>query len=336
MRKVQQQVPSFVQPIRLAIISFLLAVAILSTACAEQAIVATPTPLPIPPGQSARLPTATSVPTKQSPQPAASAGMANPQSSGNRQRNDPLAQIPRCPEISTPLFDTMPIAPKDFLAFRPLGWLSPPIHIFPAKHSSFTLSLPGETSPQVTLQFPGHAWVTEIWSTQFEGSSAIGYQLYFYPCREFRAYLFHLSAISDKLLAEFKKGDPQCQAFNDGNSLVQKCQQNVMVQVDSGEMAGLGSDASGVDFGATDERIPDEPFINPAHYPHDYMKYVSPVDYFTPAVKAQFTPKLASFDGKVPREAEPKTGSYMQDLPGKAQGNWFFPGISYQLYFPLS
>jgi len=34
----------------------------------------------------------------------------------------------------------------DFIAFRPLGFLAPPIHMLPAKHSAFSMALPGQAS----------------------------------------------------------------------------------------------------------------------------------------------------------------------------------------------
>ena len=43
-----------------------------------------------------------------------------------------------------PLFDHIPMALEDFRAFRPLGFVSIPIHIFGAKHSNFAINLPDE------------------------------------------------------------------------------------------------------------------------------------------------------------------------------------------------
>ena len=72
-------------------------------------------------------------------------------------------QLSACPGVSTPLFDTIPIDPFDFLAFRPLGFLSPPIHLFPAKHSSFSMTLPGQAAVARPVRAPGRVWVKEIW-----------------------------------------------------------------------------------------------------------------------------------------------------------------------------
>jgi hypothetical protein len=59
-----------------------------------------------------------------------------------------VMRIPACPvDIKAPLFITPPMASGDYLAFRPLGWTSPPTHVFPAKHSNFALALPGQAPP---------------------------------------------------------------------------------------------------------------------------------------------------------------------------------------------
>ncbi len=110
----------------------------------------------------------------------------------------PFGQIPACPEINQPLFNTLPMALKDFLAFRPLGFTSPPIHVFPAKHSNFTLALPGETPPKKPVYFPGDVWLTEINTTEYGGLNKTGYGITFYPCREFKSYLGHLPSLSEK------------------------------------------------------------------------------------------------------------------------------------------
>ncbi|MDO8672788.1 MAG: hypothetical protein Q7O66_15370 [Dehalococcoidia bacterium] len=254
----------------------------------------------------------------------------NPSSTSPRSQ-DVRSQIPGCPaDISQPLFDTLPMALDEFFAFRPLGWLSLPIHLFPAKHSSFAMALPGQAPPKKPVNAPGKVWVTEIWKASCDTGSG-NYQVYFYPCREFRAYFYHLSSIADKLRQEFDKGEARCSSFPDGTATVTTCRrEQLLIQLDSGEQLGIGTDSAGVDFGATDNRLAPARFANIAHYSYDYPYYVSPVDYFSPALRAKFETKLGSVFGAKLRSAEPRVGAYMQDIVGTAQGNWFFPGISYR------
>jgi len=218
--------------------------------------------------------------------------------------------------------------PTDFLAFRPLGWTSPPIHVFPAKHSNFALARPGETPPKKPVYFPGDVWVREINSTENMTSNKVGYSIVFYPCREFKAYFMHLSSLSENLLTELKTGDTRCNSYETGGTPIKLCRKETLVSVSSGELAGTSGDAAGVDFGAVDYRTPPLGFANPDHYTKEMLHYVSPVNYFTPEARAMFEKKLASYDGTVARTAEPRAGSYMQDIPGTAQGNWFTPGKS--------
>ena len=241
----------------------------------------------------------------------------------------PAARLADCPsQISQPLFTALPMDPADFIAFRPLGWLSPPTHVFPAKHHSFTMALPGQPSPKKPVRAPGTIWVTEVWRIAFS-SGGTNYQVYFQPCRQFRGYFFHLSSIAAKLESALASSSPACDAFGDGiGGTITRCRhQQLEVGLLAGEPLGIGTDAAGVDFGATDQRAQPAGFIRPEHYPSDYGQYVSPVDYFSAEVKAALVARLGSVFGTRPRTADPLVGSYMQDRAGTAQGNWFRPGF---------
>lgn len=234
--------------------------------------------------------------------------------------------MPSCPQGA--LFSIIPMDPKDFRAFRPLGFPQPPIHILGAKHSNFTINLPG--APAVSgkpVRFPSDAWVTEIVST--ESREGTGFQITFYPCREFKSYLFHLGTISAALEAELKGKNAVCQDLDFGaGGKIRKCSARVLLMVRAGDPVGGSDQFGGVDWGGVDLRV-NQPFANLSRYDGDYPHYVSPVDYTTSEVRALFDPKLGSLDGKVRRTAEPRTGTLMQDVPGTAQGNWFTPGTNF-------
>jgi len=232
--------------------------------------------------------------------------------------------LPPCPE--GPLYTVIPMALEDFLAFRPLGFLSVPTHLFPAKHSSFSIALPGEPTPERAVRFPGDVWVTEIWSYRSEKQA--GYQLYFQPCDRVRAYFFHLKDISESLKAAFEQAPKECFDFQDSQGVIVKCRVQVLVKAVAGEMAGVSGDGAGVDFGMADFRIEPSGLVELSHYPFDYPYYVSPVEYYPPELKAQFESKLASWDGSTPRTAEPRSGVYRTDVATTAQGNWFWPGVN--------
>ncbi|MBI3979950.1 MAG: hypothetical protein HY331_17385 [Chloroflexi bacterium] len=279
------------------------------------------------------------VPTSTLAMPTAVASMAaaapsRPPGGSSPQARNPLAQVPVCPDLATPLFTTIPMRLEDFRAFRPLGFVSPPIHVFPAKHSSFALALPGEPPPRRPVYLPGDVWVIEITWTEYVGLNKTGYGLTFYPCRELKAYFGHLSSLSDRLLQEAKTGDVRCNPpYQTGGTTVKGCRSVVSLRAGAGEVAGFSGDAAGVDFGAVDYRIPPLGFAEPAHYMREMLHYVSPVGYFTPEARALFETRLASYDGAVRRTAEPIAGAYMQDLPGTAQGNWFPPDVNLSIPF---
>jgi hypothetical protein len=226
-----------------------------------------------------------------------------------------------------PLFNHIPMALSDFRAFRPLGFVTQPSHILGAKHSNFSINMPGESKKGLRVEFPSDAVVATIVSTESRQSS--GYQMTFYPCDNFKSYFFHLGTIADKLAQEFKNGKATCQEIGTGADVIKKCQVDTELKVKSGELAGTSDGFGGVDFGAIDYRLSPAEYANLKRYDGDYPYYTSPVLYFTPELKAKLVSKLRSIDGTAQRTAEPVVGSLLQDIKGTAQGNWFIGDQSF-------
>jgi len=222
------------------------------------------------------------------------------------------------------------------IAFRPLGFLSPPIHMFPAKHSAIAMTLPGQKAVPKPARAPGKIWVAEIWEASFSTGGA-NYQVFMYPCRDVRVYFGHLNTLSEKLMAAFKAGEAKCNSFADGTATVTTCRrEGLTLTLEPGEIWGTGPDTAGIDFGVIDFRRPPAPFINLDHYDSYYPYYASPLDYFTPDVREALARKTGSVFGTRMRTAEPIGGTYMQDVAGTAQGNWFSPGKYYRNTTDLS
>lgn len=161
-----------------------------------------------------------------------------------------------------------------------------------------------------------------------------GYGVTFYPCREYKSYLGHLSGLSDKLLEAAKSGNYKCNPqYQTGGTTVNTCRSKLVFKVEAGELIGYSGDAAGVDFGAVDFRISPLVVANTASYMKEMLHYVSPVPYFTAEARAVLESRLASYDGTVKRTADPKYGEYLQDVPGTAQGNWFTGGLSLAVPF---
>ena len=237
------------------------------------------------------------------------------------------AYVVSCPaDVATPLFGTVPVDMKDFLAFRPLGFMSTPIHMFPAKHSAFSMTPIGQAAVPKPVKAPGKATVTEIYEATFS-TGGKNYQVFMHPCSEVRVYFGHLATISEKLAAEFNNGAPKCNSFDDGSATVTTCRrENLNLQLDEGEQFGTGPDSAGVDFGTLDFRRQPAAFINLAHYDYYYPYYTSPLDFFTPDAKQALESKTGNVFGTRMRNVVPIGGTFMHDLPGTAQGNWFLPG----------
>lgn len=245
-------------------------------------------------------------------------------------------QLGKC--IDQPVFSVLPMAETDFFAFRPLGFVAPPIHVLPAKHSSFSVTPPGETGyRRFPVVFPGDVTVTSINTTEWIGQNKTGYQLYFSPCDGFKAYFYHLGDLAPNL----KNGlttieNPSCRQYPAGKGIdVKLCQYQTSLTVKAGDLAGYSGDAAGVDFGAVDYNAPPLAFANPDDYTQELRSYVSPINYFTPEAKAQLLARVGSYDGTVQRTKEPVIGEIAQDIAGTAQGNWFPPGVNWaQIPFP--
>lgn len=241
----------------------------------------------------------------------------------------PQNGFPPCPvDPATPVFDTLPLQPDEFLAFRPLGFLSVPIHVFPAKHSAFSMTPPGQSAQPRPVRAPARAFVAEIYEASFSSTGNRNYQVYLYPCASLRVYFGHLATISERLLAAFNAGTPQCNTFFEGSSMVTTCRRSgLSVLLESGEVFGTGPDTAGVDFGVTDFRLAPAGFVRYEHWGYFYHYSASPLDYFTPVLRSQLEAETGAVFGQRFRTVPPIGGEFMQDLEGRAQGNWFKPGI---------
>ncbi len=228
------------------------------------------------------------------------------------------------------MFTVLPLEPEQFLAFRPLGFMAPPIHMFPAKHSAFSMTRPGDRPVPVPLRAPGEMWIEEIWEASFSTGGA-NYQVFAYPCREVRVYWGHLSAIADRLRVAYAAGSPTCNSFSEGRAIVTTCRRSGLgLPVAAGEIFGQGPDAAGIDLGVIDFRRAPAPFVRPEHYDGFYPYYASPLEYFAPEPRARLAAKTGNVFGQRVRTANPVGGSHAQDVAGTAAGNWFPPGVDYR------
>ncbi|TAK23115.1 MAG: hypothetical protein EPO26_09720 [Chloroflexota bacterium] len=222
------------------------------------------------------------------------------------------------------------------MAFRPLGFMSPPIHVFPAKHSAFSMTRPDAKPVPRPVRSPGRMWVAEIWRAGFS-SGGENFQVFTYPCRDVRVYWGHLTTVAPRLRDEFEKAPPVCNSFFEGTATVTTCRRSgLSIELSAGEEFGTGPDSAGIDFGVIDFRRAPAAFVRLDHYDSYYPYYASPLDYFTTDTRAKLERKTGNVFGNRARTAAPIGGTHMHDLPGTAVGNWFLPGKNFRTTTDLS
>ncbi len=231
-------------------------------------------------------------------------------------------------------FTVLPIDLSTVEGFVPLGNLNPPGHTFPSDHTYFYIarSTPGDyTSPYLsfTLLAPGDITVSAVASSDYLGASPVvtDYAVYFYACRELKAYFFHVPALDPAFAAKVGPIDEQCHTYSTGGSSIRRCNKNVKIPMSAGEPIGYSLPTrAGLDFGAFDRRIAPWPFISPSRQYPERLYTVCPVDYFVPSLKSQLEARLGRYDGGVIRTQPPVCGTIMEDVASTAQGYWYKPG----------
>jgi len=236
------------------------------------------------------------------------------------------ASVAACPaDAAAPLFGTAPVDPADFIALRPLGFQSLPIHVFPAKHGAFSMTPLGATPSPKPVRAPARATVREMIEVRNPATGGGNFQVFMFPCRDVRLYFGHLATVSQKLRAAFDAGTPRCDSLPPGD-LVTCRRDGLDVVLEEGEVFAHGPDSAGVDFGLMDVRRPAGGFVVPEHYDAYYPFWQAPLAYFGADVQAVLAARTGSVFGARRRSAEPVGGSHAQDVAGTAQGNWFVPG----------
>ena len=97
------------------------------------------------------------------------------------------ASVAACPaDPASPLFGTAPVDPADFIALRPLGFQSVPIHVFPAKHAAFSMTPLGATPQPRPVRAPARATVREMIEVRNPATGGGNFHVLMFPCRDVR------------------------------------------------------------------------------------------------------------------------------------------------------
>jgi len=237
------------------------------------------------------------------------------------------SDIPSCGD-KTEFFNAYPIKLSDLEFIRPLGFIgAAPEHIYPTDHVYFFLKK--DTSGhaiEVPIYSPGDVWITRIKEIKMEKPvpDSIDYSIYFSPCREFEAFYFHLSTVTEKIKSEIKPPFRYCQEEEIGRFKQVSCEKDVRIKLSAGELMGTAGQLEwqySFDLGTFDMRTPALDYANPSRWNERQKHIVCPFDYFKGDVKDKIKSRLGEND--ILRTIEHICGEIEQDEPGTAQGVWF-------------
>jgi hypothetical protein len=223
------------------------------------------------------------------------------------------------------LFTYLPVTDPNLINVAPVG--SQLGHTLPPDHMYFNFELyQGST---VVTYAPGDGWITQIVGVTYPNDSDApgginpNYYFVFSPCREVTLYTGQ-GALSPALAAAANAGNTSCSSFNQnlggGNG---SCVTNLQLRVHAGDVLTTGV---APDFGALlDTRFQISGFANPSR--HNLNRGFCPLSYFAPGVLPTTYSSPGYNNGAllIPRTASPICGTIMQDIPGTAQGDWYFP-----------
>lgn len=213
---------------------------------------------------------------------------------------------------------SLPIAMNEFTSLVPLGFVSPPAHVFPNDHMGFYYV---EDNHNVIIRSPGNIRLFEIRSNTYnpgQPNETGDYALSFGVNGESTLIFGHISKLSPKLMSILGNSSSGCEEYPVGSGIVKACRKSVSVNLTAGEIIGYSNMVLGqyaMDMGM---------YVN--------NKPVSPLDYFDPAVRTQLETRLLgapnAYNEGLLRTAQPLGGEVDQDILGTLQGIWLQKGFS--------
>lgn len=235
-------------------------------------------------------------------------------------------------------FNTTPLSTANFTTFAPLGWSSPGGHVLPSNHGGFYIrQLSGSgsdvTPANVPVVSPGNVTVFEIIGQQYlNANHPQDYAIYIAPCANITFYLGHVQELSEKLSAAYTAPFVNCQNSTADSIEIRTCQKMMNVTFTAGEQIGnIGGQPAGtggveaLDLGVYDYTLQPAGFANQSRYDAQQLHAACPLNYFTSSIQSYLYDNRIGVQGTI-RNEQPPCGSFMQDVPGTAIGNWFQKG----------
>lgn len=205
----------------------------------------------------------------------------------------------------------LPFDPDTLEQIVPLGNVAPPGHVLPTEH----MYMFRKHDSLQEVRAPGDGWILRLSGNRDldGGQEDFGFQ--FAPCRDLYLYMLHLTEPREDLARTLEAGRCRDTGHLADGERYRYCDARTAVKVKAGELIGRVTRGHSFDMGAYDERSR-LAHVEPNHYRSRSPHIVCPLDLFAPE------PRAALY-AKVGRQAEPRCGRVMQDVPGTLAGNWF-------------
>jgi len=235
--------------------------------------------------------------------------------------------VPKLPSCGSnmALFTSAPVTDPTFVSITPLGHFIPPGHTFPSDHNYYNFNASSTQLLGINTYAPGDGWVMQVIALYYNLNAPSSYVITFSPCLEVKMDNMTVNTLAPALLNPSGPSSTSCSSNNWGDQgVIQSCVTNMEMPVKAGQLLGTGGI---VDFGPIeDTRFQITGWANPSR--HDLNRGFCVVNYFSPSLKAAYTAILGVNNGStfIPRTIQPICGTIMQDIPGTAQGDWYFPG----------
>ena len=205
---------------------------------------------------------------------------------------------------------------------------------------SYLARNPDARSPNVTtLYSPGNLTVTRIIVEERRESGLTDYAMTLKLCKDVTLLFGHVSSLSVDLFGDtssFKDWHFVGEYGGENGRDIRRWDKDYDVRATAGEVLGTVGGNPGqwaLDFAVYDQRHPAENVANPGRYGGGAPIVTCPLSYFEGGPVLDQLVALVNRD-KVEGEALP-CGFVIQDLPGAAQGNWYFFGTgNYPDTFP--
>jgi hypothetical protein len=215
----------------------------------------------------------------------------------------------RFPELGKgpAVFTVSPVDLDAIERVEPLGRMNAPSgHVIPTEHGGFILKDP---SVEYQLRAPADGIIFEI---EYKPGSD-DYQLRMAHSNTFVSIFDHVTGLSEMVQQGLQEGEK-----------IGENAWRVKIFVKAGDVIGkVGGHPDlvvGFDWGVYDRDV-NNGFVKPERYNLKYIHGTHFIPYCEESLKEQYL-------AKTPRTAEPKTGRFCYDQPGRLVGNWILEGLA--------